>query len=200
MAAVDGVLPPAQCSASDAAWATKPYLAGFKFIGGKKTEWTGPLDDVTSPIVDSATGKRAVIGSLPTMSDEDAVEAVEAAAAAWDQGQGEWPRMSLTKRIVAVEKFMEELLKVRPEMINALMWEICKNTEAATAEFDRTMVFIRAAIAEIKKDPTVGQGFKEWEEIAGGVGVKVRRGPVGVLLGLAPFNYPLNEMYGASQP
>merc|ERR1719478_1747938 len=61
------------------------------------------------------------------------------------------------------------------------------------------MTFIKAVIAEIKKDPTVGQGFAQWEE-TGGVGVKVRRGPIGVLLGLAPFNYPLNEMYAMLIP
>ena len=27
-----------------------------------------------------------------------------------------------------------------------------------------------------------------------GVGVRMRRGPIGVMLALAPFNYPLNEM------
>lgn len=192
-------LKPASIGASDPMWARKPNCVGFKFMAGKKTEWTGPLDDVTSPVYDAATGKRAVIGSLPTMSETDAVEAVEAAAAAWDKGQGEWPRMSLAKRIAAIEKFMEELLKVREQMIDALMWEIAKNTKDAAQEFDRTMVFIKAAIAALQKDPTVGQGFAQWEEVSG-VGAKVRRGPIGVLMGLAPFNYPLNEMYAMLIP
>ena len=36
--------------------------------------------------------------------------------------------------------------------------------------------------------------------LAGAVGVRVRRGPIGVMLGLAPFNYPLNEMYAMLIP
>ena len=46
---------------------------------------------------------------------------------------------------------------------------------------------IQAVIAELRKDPTVGGGFAQWGEVSG-VGAKVRRGPIGVMLGLAPFN------------
>jgi len=198
-AMIQTTLEPCQCGPEDPMWSTKPNVSGFKFVGGKKSEWTGKMDDVTSPIFDAATGKRAVIGSLPTMEIPDAVEAVEAAAAAWDKGQGVWPRMSLAKRIEAIEKYLEELNKFRTPMINALMWEIAKTAKDAEQEYDRTIVFIKAVIAAIKKDPTVGQGFSTWEEVSG-VGVKVRRGPIGVMLGLAPFNYPLNEMYAMLIP
>ena len=58
----------------------------------------------------------------------------------------------------------------------------------------------QAVIAELKKDPTVGQGFAQWEEVSG-VGVKVRRGPIGVMLGLAPFNCaPAHGRYAYSAP
>ena len=192
-------LKPASCGVDQPQWATKPDVKGFKFCGGKKSEWTGALDNVTSPIFDVATGERAIIGTLPNMSEADAVEVVEAAAAAWDKGQGVWPQMSLAKRIAAIEAFVVELGKAREAMVNALMWEIAKSTTDAAAEFDRTILFIQAAIAQLKKDPTVGQGLSQWEEVSG-FGVKVRRGPIGVLLGLAPFNYPLNEMYAMLIP
>merc|ERR1719201_2954037 len=61
------------------------------------------------------------------------------------------------------------------------------------------MEFVAAVIAELRKDPTVGQGFAQWEVVSG-VGVRVRRGPIGVMLALAPFNYPLNEMYAMLIP
>ena len=79
------------------------------------------------------------------------------------------------------------------------MWEIAKNAGDAAKEFDRTMEFVDAVIAELRKDPTVGQGFSQWEVVSG-VGVRVRRGPIGVMLALAPFNYPLNEMYAMLIP
>ena len=104
------------------------------------------------------------------MSPEDAKEAVEAAAVAWDKGQGEWPQMSLAQRIAAIEGLVVELQKAREAMVNVLMWEIAKNAKDAAQEFDRTVVFIHAVIAELKKDPTVGQGFAQWEDVSG-VGV-----------------------------
>jgi glyceraldehyde-3-phosphate dehydrogenase (NADP+) len=88
---------------------------------------------------------------------------------------------------------------VRDEIVNVLMWEIAKNSGDAAKEFDRTMDFVGATIAALKADPTLGQGFNGWTEVSG-VSVRVRRGPIGVMLGLAPFNYPLNEMYAMLIP
>lgn len=190
---------PAGISSSAPEWSSKPMVVTGKFMAGKKSEWKGATTTVTSPIFDKQTGSRAVIGTMPDMSESDAVEAVEAAAAAWDKGQGVWPQMSLAERIASIEKFVVELGKVRTEMVNALIWEIAKSSKDAAAEFDRTILFIKAAIAELKKDPTIGQGFSQWSEVSG-FGVKTRRGPVGVMLGLAPFNYPLNEMYAMLIP
>jgi glyceraldehyde-3-phosphate dehydrogenase (NADP+) len=192
-------LAPAGISADAPEWASKPMVVAGRFMAGKKSEWTGATTTVTSPIYDTATSARAIIGTLPDMAESDAVEAVEAAAAAWDKGQGVWPQMSLSSRIAAIENLVTELGKVRSSMVNALIWEIAKSSKDAAAEFDRTIVFIKAAIAELKKDPTIGQGFSQWSEVSG-FGVKTRRGPIGVMLGLAPFNYPLNEMYAMLIP
>ena len=54
------VLKPAGITTTDEMWAKKPSVAGFKFIGGVKTEWSGPMTDVMSPIFDTATGARSV--------------------------------------------------------------------------------------------------------------------------------------------
>ena len=150
---------------------------------------------VTSPIFDEATGERAVIGQLPSMSSEDAMAAVTSAVAAWDKGQGEWPQMKLADRIAAIEAVVIELRSMRAQIVETLMWEIAKTSGDAAKEFDRTMDFVAQAIAELRKDASVGQGcgFSEWTEVSG-VGVRVRRGPIGVMLALAPFNYPLNEV------
>jgi len=45
----------------------------------------------------------------------------------------------------------------------------------------------------------VGEEYREWTDVSGTT-VRVRRGPLGVMLGLAPFNYPLNEMYAMLIP
>lgn len=179
----------------------RPNVDGgsFRFVNGKKIPYTGKMIQVTSPVYDLETNERMPIGTLPDMESDSALEALDAATAAWDQGQGAWPRMSLAARIQAIESFVAALNERRTELVNVLMWEICKSASDAAKEFDRTMEFIAASIAELKKDPTVGQGFSEWGE-TGGVGVRVRRGPLGVMLALAPFNYPLNEMYAILIP
>ena len=86
----------------------KPTLPDpMHFVGGQLKPFTGPTDEVTSPVYDAATGKRARPGALPRMSADDALDAVRAAASAWDKGQGAWPQMSLAKRIEAVERVLE---------------------------------------------------------------------------------------------
>jgi len=78
------------------------------------------------------------------------------------------------------------------------MWEICKNTTDAAAEFDRTMKFV-ASVIETLEASDENESFGKWTTVTGVRG-RVRRGPVGVTMMLAPFNYPLNEMYAMMIP
>ena len=57
----------------------------------------------------------------------------KAAKAAWDEGQGTWPQMSVQARIEAMEKYVAAVKERREEIINVLMWEICKNTADAVS-------------------------------------------------------------------
>ncbi|KAG8464508.1 hypothetical protein KFE25_009876 [Diacronema lutheri] len=193
-------MPPASVAVDSEWYAKKPMVDGvFRFVGGERLPFSGEVIDVTSPIFDAATGERAVVGKVAQFSEEDSIAAVNAAAAAWDRGQGVWPQMSLAARIAAIEALVANLTAIRGELVNVLMWEICKNTADAAKEFDRTMDFIALTIKELKADPTVRMGFAKFTEVSG-VACQVRRGPVGVMLGLAPFNYPLNEMYAMLIP
>jgi glyceraldehyde-3-phosphate dehydrogenase (NADP+) len=193
-------LPPASVAPDSEWYAKKPMVDGvFKFIGGERLPFSGEVADVTSPILDASAGVRAVIGKVAQFGTEDAVAAVKAAAAAWDRGQGAWPQMSLEQRIVAIEALVANLSKIRSQLVEVLMWEICKSTGDAAKEFDRTMDFIKLVIDQLKKDPTLSGGFADWTAVSG-VTAKVRRGPIGVMLALAPFNYPLNEMYAMLIP
>ena len=105
--------------------------------------------------------------------------------------------MTLAARVAAVERFVAELKKKRGDIVDVLMWEICKNSADAAKEFDRTMDYVASSIASLKR--SVGEGLGEWTSVSG-TRAKVRRGPVGVNLMLAPFNYPLNEMYAMLIP
>uniref|UniRef100_A0A7S2KU70 Succinate-semialdehyde dehydrogenase, mitochondrial n=1 Tax=Zooxanthella nutricula TaxID=1333877 RepID=A0A7S2KU70_9DINO len=190
---------PASVGPSDEAYKTKPDVDGaFTFIGGERVPWAGDVTEVTSPIVDASTGKRAVIGRVAALQEPDAVRAVEAAAKAWDRGQGAWPQMSLAGRIAAMRRFIECLKPARERIVSALMWEICKNSADAATEFDRTMKFAEAVIDALEGSDAT-EPFGSWVTVSGIRG-RVRRGPVGVTMMLAPFNYPLNEMYAMMMP
>mmetsp|Transcript_28923 Transcript_28923/g.59135 ORF Transcript_28923/g.59135 Transcript_28923/m.59135 type:complete len:565 (-) Transcript_28923:208-1902(-) len=194
------VLPPASIQSCTAGPVKCPSIDGaFTFIGGVLTPWTGETAEVNTPIIDESTGQRGVIGRLAQLGEKDALEALDAAKAAWDGGQGTWPQMSQADRITAMELFVTTLKETRQEIVDVLMWEICKNTADAAKEFDRTMEYVAASIANLKALSSSAEALGQWTTLSG-VTAKVRRGPVGVNLMLAPFNYPLNEMYAMLIP
>ena len=176
---------------------TKPNVNGnLILLDGCVHPWQGPSADVSSPIQDQTTGKRTVIGTLAQMGEEDAVRAVEAAATAWDRGQGEWPQMPLAGRIERVEAVVAALKERRDEILNVLMWEICKSEPDAAAEFDRTMEFIQKTIETLRVMDEEGARWR----VVSGVMAYMRRAAIGVMLLLGPFNYPFNETYAALIP
>lgn len=121
------------------------------------------------------------------MGEIESMEAYKAALNAWDKGRGVWPQFPLVDRISCIENLVSELKKKREEIIQILMWEICKSLPDATTEFDRTMQFISATIEAVKEmDEKEGQPL-----FASGIRARVRRAAVGVMLTMGPFNYPV---------
>jgi len=170
----------------------KPFVDGAKILyGGKVEAWSGDVKEVTSPIMDKSTGQRIVIGCMAQMGADDARKVANAAHVAWDTGRGVWPQMSMKDRIQYIEKLVAALKLKRDDIIQVLMWEICKNTADAAAEFDRTILFIDALIKEIQSTIETEGDYK----LVSGIRAKYRRNAVGVMLALGPFNYPFNETY-----
>ena len=183
-------------STSDEEYKKRPFVDGAKtFIGGKVKAFSGPSKEVTSPIVDEATGKSTVIGKMAQMSEADAMAVVESSKTAWGAGQGTWPQMTSADRIKALENVLDSLVEIREEMVNVLMWEICKTKKDAAAEFDRTIVFAKAVIQAFKDDAAANK----WMTVSK-VMAKVRRAAIGIVLCLGPFNYPINETYATLLP
>jgi glyceraldehyde-3-phosphate dehydrogenase (NADP+) len=140
--------------------------------------------------------KKVVIGKMPQFSASDALEVLQEAVGAWKGGAGVWPQMSLQERCTAIENTIHELLKVRESMVEILMWEIGKNRKDAEAEIDRTVQFVQQLIATIRTDP---EYTGVWQTI-GSTKALVRRSAIGVILCLAPYNYPINESYAVLMP
>jgi glyceraldehyde-3-phosphate dehydrogenase (NADP+) len=181
----------------DPYYAQRPFVDGGKtFFGGEIHNYGGKVIDVTSPIFDATTNKPTVIGKLAQMTKEDLPPIIDSAKKAWDNGQGTWPQMSPEARISAIQKVVESLKQRRELIVKVLMWEICKSLDDAQVEFDRTMKFIEAAIAEYRSsDAQEGS----WRSVSG-IYAKVRRLAIGIILCLGPFNYPFNETYATLIP
>jgi glyceraldehyde-3-phosphate dehydrogenase (NADP+) len=110
---------------------------------------------------------------------------------AYDKGRGEWATMKVTQRIHCVANFAKMMLETREEVVKLLMWEIGKPYKESCNEFDRTIKYIEDTILALKEMDAKASEVKEHN----GILAQVRRAPLGVVLCLSPYNYPLNETF-----
>ena len=77
-------------------------------IDGSLRTWSGTMRDVTSPVC--VLGEKGpvphVLGSIPLMGEDEALQALEAAERAYGKGCGAWPTMSVGDRIRHMESFV----------------------------------------------------------------------------------------------
>jgi glyceraldehyde-3-phosphate dehydrogenase (NADP+) len=163
-------------------------------LNGEMIAWAGKTAEVVSPLFvrqPDGTLVREVVGSYPVCTATEAMQALDAAVAAYDSGRGEWPTMSLSGRIACMEQFIGKMLEQKALIVNLLMWEIGKNLADSTKEFDRTVKYIYDTVDALKTLDRAGSRFIIEEGIIG----QIRRSPLGVVLCMGPFNYPFNETY-----
>ncbi|MCM2316764.1 MAG: NADP-dependent glyceraldehyde-3-phosphate dehydrogenase, partial [Thermoanaerobaculia bacterium] len=69
--------------------------------GGELRPWSGPLQDVLSPVCLSTDAGlvQQRIGGYPMLGEKEALEALDAASSAWASGRGAWPTMTVEERI-----------------------------------------------------------------------------------------------------
>ncbi|MGJ1438956.1 MULTISPECIES: NADP-dependent glyceraldehyde-3-phosphate dehydrogenase [Sphingobacterium] len=160
---------------------------------GEMISWTGQVNEVFSPIcVKTKDGlKRKRIGSFPVCTEKESMEALEAAVKAYDNGRGEWPTMSVADRITCVENFTQKMIAKKDIVVKLIMWEIGKSYADSVKEFDRTVEYIYATIDALKDIDRDSSRF----QIEQGIIAQIRRSPLGVVLCMGPFNYPLNETF-----
>jgi len=125
------------------------------------------------------------------LTEKESVDAVHAAQRAFDYGRGTWPRMTTKERIQYVKQFVAGLKSKREEIVNLLMWEICKIRADSEKEFDRTILYVEDTIKALKDLENKQSTFEQEQGIIG----QIRRSPYGVALCSGPFNYPFNETY-----
>jgi aldehyde dehydrogenase (NAD+) len=157
-----------------------PHHYDTLFIGG---EWIAPSS--TDRLTISSASTEEVIGSVPSASLADADRAVAAARRAFDDPKG-WAHWEPAQRADALERLAAELDKRAEETAqlvasqNGVPIAVTGSTEAFFPA--ATLRYYAGMIREIPIETSHPSPF--------GNQTRVRREPVGVVLAIAPWNFP----------
>ena len=138
--------------------------------------------EIKSPI------NNTFLGKVPAMSKDE----VEGAIKNSKEVQKIWKLTPLNKRIEILYKAAEILEKQADNLSELLMMEVAKDKKSAWSEVIRTVDFIKftADIAKsINGESLPGDNFPGVKKNKIGL---VNREPLGVVLAISPFNYPVN--------
>ncbi|MGA2974484.1 MAG: aldehyde dehydrogenase family protein [Spirochaetia bacterium] len=171
------------------------YGKGTRYlVNGEIREWAGATAQMLSaPCLrnDSGGVSQRVIGPAARLDRSAAIDALHAARDAWNHGRGPWPGMRVAGRVEAIASFAARMRGVREESVRLLMWEIGKSRADSEKEFDRTVQYVADTVEALKEVDRAGARFSA----NAGVLAHIRRAPLGVMLCMGPFNYPLNETF-----
>ncbi len=176
-----------------------PIHQRVSLVDGELKAWNGKSKTVLSPVcvrLPDGELKQLEIGSYPVMGEPESDAALDAAVAAYDNGRGEWPTMSVAERIDCMQDFVRQMVAARREVAHLIMWEIGKSLSDSEKEFDRTVDYIKATITALKDLDNDNSRFVVVEGTIG----QIRRTPLGVVLCMGPYNYPLNETFATLIP
>ena len=170
-----------------------PVIQKEYLINGQLRMWEGPMQEVLSPVcVKTASGVfRKVIGSCPVLTAREAMEALDAAERAYHNGRGLWPSMPVNERIAHTEELICRMREKKRDITHLLMWEIGKSYQESEKEFERTIGYTQNTINALKNLSRLSSDFVIEQGIIG----HIQRVPLGVVLCMGPFNYPLNETF-----
>jgi succinate-semialdehyde dehydrogenase/glutarate-semialdehyde dehydrogenase len=136
-------------------------------------------------VVDPASGE--VLREYPTATDAQIEQALSAAAGAyrdWSKNSTLEDRVALIRKVAALHN------ERREELAAIIVREMGKPLDQATGEVE-----FSAAIYEFYADNAAKFLADEPIELLDGEGsALIRRGPVGVLLGIMPWNYPYYQV------
>lgn len=151
--------------------------------GSQKESSSHNTIDVVSPIDSS------VLGRVQAATKEDVDLAYNAAVAA----QKSWKGFSVYERAEALRRIADDLDRFAVPLGELLVWEVGKKESAAQGEVRRTAEILRCTADEMramKGELVFADSFKGFEKVHK-VGM-VNRVPLGVVLAVSPFNYPIN--------
>ncbi|MDP1917813.1 MAG: aldehyde dehydrogenase family protein [Myxococcales bacterium] len=164
-------------------------------VDGEVLPWTGQAREVRSRVAVrlGPAVTTMLLGHEAQLTADDAKLAVAAAERAWKHGEGEWPSLHVESRIAAVERFAAAVEAKTDEIATLLMWEIGKAWSSSRDEVTRSVEYIRNTVKELQQlragDLSVQHGSAGSKQHY----ARTHRRPLGLVLCVAPFNYPVNE-------
>ncbi|AWB10333.1 glyceraldehyde-3-phosphate dehydrogenase (NADP+) [Thermodesulfobium acidiphilum] len=179
-----------------AKFALKDHIDQTEYLcNGELKSWNKEKISIFSPIFvckdKDSMPEQMVLGSCPSLDEEETLKILDAAVKAYNDGNGIWPLMRVEDRIKCVEKFIYLMGENKDEIVNLLMWEIAKSHKDSEKEFDRTIKYMIDTIDALKTLDRNSSRFLIEDSII----AQIRRSPLGIVLCMGPFNYPLNETF-----
>ncbi|MGM0878799.1 MAG: NADP-dependent glyceraldehyde-3-phosphate dehydrogenase [Bacillota bacterium] len=129
-----------------------------------------------------------IIGEIQAITKDEVDEAISFA----QEAQKSWGKTPLQERAKYLYKWADELVEMQDEIAEIIMKEVGKSLKDATNEVVRTADFIRYTVEEALH--MHGESMKG-DSFPGGSKSKIaiiERIPLGVVLAIPPFNYPVN--------
>ncbi|SHH79143.1 nonphosphorylating glyceraldehyde-3-phosphate dehydrogenase [Clostridium collagenovorans DSM 3089] len=130
----------------------------------------------------------SLLGTIPAMSQEDINKVLKSSKKA----QTSWANTPVSERANILYKAANLLEENKEVLANILMNEICKDKKSCLSEVTRTATFIRFtadAAKHLEGEVIYADNFPGFEKNKISF---VTRVPMGVILAISPFNYPIN--------
>ncbi|WP_459476618.1 NADP-dependent glyceraldehyde-3-phosphate dehydrogenase [Clostridium saccharoperbutylacetonicum] len=149
-------------------------------------QWVGSKEDnlieINSPIDNS------IVGKVPAMTKEEVDFVISTAKNA----QKSWKKIPINERAEILYKAADILVNNIDELAEIMIREIGKDRKSSRSEITRTADFIRFTADTAKNlsgESIPGDTFPGYKRNKISV---VTREPLGVVLAISPFNYPIN--------
>lgn len=160
------------------------FTENYSFLmnGKWSTSESNRFIDIVSPF------NHEVVGRIPAMTRSEVDSSIDGAVKA----QREWAKLPVHERGRVLLAWADELVKMQDVIANAIMKEVGKKLASAKDEVVRTADLIRYTVEEGKR--LHGEMMKG-DSFNGGSSKKmaiIDREPLGVILAISPFNYPVN--------
>lgn len=128
------------------------------------------------------------IGEIDSLSKEEIDNLIQKAVVA----QKEWGKTPVNKRANLLYKWADKLLERKSEIAEIITKEVGKPLKASVTEVERTVDFIRYTAEEgVRIDGQLMNSNQYPNGNSSRIAMATRK-PLGVVLAISPFNYPIN--------